>query len=534
MLQLRDYQEAAIESAREKLRDGARRIIIGMPTGGGKTEVAMSMIRAAVDKGSSASFIADRRSLIQQTSRRFSDAGIAHGVLMGKDTYGTSMNVRVESAQTIQSRGLRKSDFFVMDEVHEVRPDIVRMIAESGAILIGLTATPFPALLSEPIDSHLKKEEQKKGAPPRYEGLVSTITTDKLIADGYLCPFDVIAPEASIDTEGVKTQGGEFHRPSLAKRVMRIVGDIVPTWRGVLDDRYGGEIQPTIAFCVSVDEAEILQNEFRKGGLSARIVSSRETDEHNQKTIEAFRTGEFDVLVNCAMLSRGNDFPRAVIGIDAYPMKKILTPIQRIGRFLRTFDGKEKATIIDHAENWLHMRDKILSFYNFGPEWPPPESANKNARKKKPERDAICKHCRTVIPPGDKTCPGCGKEKPAIRYGGEGRKLERVDGKLKLIDSITGEVSAYGGDLWPEICTQAVKIARGDSNRARRRAIASFKAITGKWPPREMKYVKGEPDPAVVDLMHRKFQAWIIAKNAGNKKRSSLSDRYRAASGMDK
>ena len=514
-LVLRDYQEAAIESAREKMREGARRIIVSAATGAGKTLIAMAMIKAAVDKGSRVSFIADRRSLVNQTSQRFSEYGIAHGVLMGNDTYGTSMRVRVESAQTLQRRGLRETDLFVVDECHENRPEIIRLIAESGGKLIGLTATPFPEKLAEPIDSHLNKKEQSKNAPPRYESMVSTVTTDQLISQGHLCPFDVIAPESVVDTEGIKANSmGEFHVESLRKRAMRIVGDIVPTWRNVVDERYDGKVQPTIVFGVSVDESEAIQKEFRDAGYNVRLVSYREDDEHNQKTINAFRDGEFDVIVNCASLSRGTDFPRATILIDAYPMRKILTPIQRYGRIMRTFPGKQKATIIDHAENWLHMRDKILSFYNFGPEWPPPESANKNARKKKPERDAICKHCRTVIPPGESICPGCGREKPIPKYGGEGRKLERVDGRLKLIDSITGEVSSYGGDLWPEICTQAINIIPGDFDRARRRAIASYKSITGKWPPREMKYVDRAPDPAVVDLMKRKFQAWLIAQKA--------------------
>ena len=114
-------------------------------------------------------------------------------------------------------------------------------------MLVGLTATPFPAALAEPIDAHLPKEKRADDAPPRYEAMVSTVTTDKLIADGHLCPFDVVAPVAVVDTEGVKVQGGEFHKPTLKDRIMRIVGDIVPTWRAQLDERFGGEVQPTIA-----------------------------------------------------------------------------------------------------------------------------------------------------------------------------------------------------------------------------------------------------------------------------------------------
>ena len=194
-------------------------------------------------------------------------------------------------------------------------------------------------------------------------------------------------------------------------------------------------------------------------------------------------------------------------------MRKILTPIQRYGRVMRTFLGKKRATLIDHAENWLYMRDAILAFYMNGPEWPPPECANKTARDKKPDRDSICKLCRTVIPPGENRCPQCGTVRPVRSYGGTSSKLERVDGTLKLIDSVTGEASLYGGDLWPEVCTEAFRAVNGDEDRARKRAIASYKAITGRWPPtKTFRTLDRESDPAVADLMRRNFQAWMIAK----------------------
>ena len=161
------------------------------------------------------------------------------------------------------------------------------------------------------------------------------------------------------------------------------------------------------------------------------------------------------------------------------------------------------------------MRDAILAFYTGGPEWPPPADANKSARDKKPDRDSICKSCRTVIPPGAAVCPGCGKAREVRTYGGSGSTLVRVNGTLKLIDSVTGAASAYGGNLWPEVCTEALRQSRGDSERAYKKALASYKSITGHFPAsRSLKPLDRPPDPAVCDLMDRNFKAWIIAKRA--------------------
>ena len=514
--ELRPYQVAAVDGAKELFRQGHKRIVLSMATGGGKTECAMAILQASIEKGSKVSFVADRRSLVKQTSERFTKSGIRHGILMGNDTIGTLESTRVESAQTILSRGLRQgTDLFVVDESHCVFPALIKLIADSGAYLVGLTATPFPAKMADPIDSHLPIEQQSPDSPPRYEAMVSSVTTDQLIADGYLCPFDVVAPESVVDVEGVKVQSGEFDKKEIGKRIMRIVGDIVSTWEQQLEDRYGGEIQPTVVFGASIDDAEQLQKEFRKRGYPARIVSSREDDDHNQTTINAFRDGEFDILVNCSILSRGTDFPRATILCDAYPMRKMLTPIQRYGRVMRTFPGKERATVIDYGENWISMRDSIMSFYTSGPVWPPPEASNKNARDKKPPRDAICKACRTVMSPEDAVCPACGTPKPVRKFGGQGSKLERVDGVLKVIDSVSGEASIYGGDLWAEVCTEVRRTA-GTGERAYKRSLASYRAITGTWPPtRNMQFLDREPDPAVAGLMRRNFQAWLLSKKHG-------------------
>ena len=69
-----------------------------------------------MEKGRRAEFICDRQNLIRQTSGRFDNAGIRHGVLMGDESVAVREPIRVSSAQTIKSRGLRAGELFVVDE----------------------------------------------------------------------------------------------------------------------------------------------------------------------------------------------------------------------------------------------------------------------------------------------------------------------------------------------------------------------------------------------------------------------------------
>lgn len=49
-IQLRNYQDEAIAMLRQRLREGAKRLVLCAPTGAGKTELMMFMFDAFLDK----------------------------------------------------------------------------------------------------------------------------------------------------------------------------------------------------------------------------------------------------------------------------------------------------------------------------------------------------------------------------------------------------------------------------------------------------------------------------------------------------
>ena len=51
MIQFRPYQETAIQSARDKIAAGVKRILLNSPTGSGKTVIAAGIVQRAVAKG---------------------------------------------------------------------------------------------------------------------------------------------------------------------------------------------------------------------------------------------------------------------------------------------------------------------------------------------------------------------------------------------------------------------------------------------------------------------------------------------------
>ena len=79
-LHLREHQEEVIESLREGFRQGHRCQLLYAPTGFGKTEVAIALMKATSDKYKRAAMVLDRIVLVDQTSLRLSKYKIDHGV----------------------------------------------------------------------------------------------------------------------------------------------------------------------------------------------------------------------------------------------------------------------------------------------------------------------------------------------------------------------------------------------------------------------------------------------------------------------
>ena len=106
MLNLRKYQEDCLEALREGFRKGNNAQILYAPTGAGKTEMAIALLKATLDKGNKSAMILDRIILCDQTSARLQRYDINHGVLQsGHWRYRPYEPIQVCSAQTLEKRG---------------------------------------------------------------------------------------------------------------------------------------------------------------------------------------------------------------------------------------------------------------------------------------------------------------------------------------------------------------------------------------------------------------------------------------------
>lgn len=104
-MKLRPYQLSAVDALRLALAGGAQRLMLYSPTGSGKTEMALAIIKGAQAKGKRAIFLANRIHLVEQASRRFYASGIEHGIIQADNTRDTHQPVLVGSIDTVARRG---------------------------------------------------------------------------------------------------------------------------------------------------------------------------------------------------------------------------------------------------------------------------------------------------------------------------------------------------------------------------------------------------------------------------------------------
>ena len=79
-LELREHQMHVIDALREGFRKGHRTQLLYAPTGFGKTEAAIFLMKATKEKYNKAAIVLDRLVLVDQTSLRLSKYGLDHGV----------------------------------------------------------------------------------------------------------------------------------------------------------------------------------------------------------------------------------------------------------------------------------------------------------------------------------------------------------------------------------------------------------------------------------------------------------------------
>lgn len=396
-LTLRPYQALAVQNLRSALAGGASRLMLCSPTGSGKTEVGMALVKGALAKRKRVAFLCNRIHLVEQTSRRFTKAGIRHGIIQGANTTRIYENVLIGSIQTIARRGMPEVDIVVIDEAHcvagskEYRAVIA---AAKGAPVIGLSATPYARGLG-------KHYDELGGA--LFEQMVIAATIPELIRDGYLVDCDVYAPSEP-DMTGIKQAKNAFGDMDYtdadvgrATDKPELIGDIVAHWLKLADQ------SPTVCFASNIAHSQHIVEQFCAAGVPAEHIDCYTDDGERQAVLNRIQTGETLIVSNVGILAEGWDFPACRTLILARPTRSLIRYIQMAGRVLRPHESKTRALILDHSGTVARLGFPTEEFPLELDDGTPRKSATQEREAPLPKACPSCSYMKVTH-----KCPVCG------------------------------------------------------------------------------------------------------------------------------
>lgn len=412
MITLRPYQENGITEIADHFRAGNKSALYHLPTGGGKTLTAGSIIYRTQQKNKICWFLCNRIELIDQTIKAFASLNITAGIIAAGYAPKYHLSVQIGSIDTVRTR-LDKipstPDLIVWDECRSIHAAGWQKIYKyyPNAYHIGLDATP----------------ERADGKPLNefFSKIVSGPSVRELIAMGSLVPPRVYAPTAP-DLSDVTTRFGDYDIEELSNAMNKpsITGSAIEWYQKVGDNRSG------IIFCVNIKHSEQVAAQFKAAGINAWHVDGNTDKQVREWIIRKYRAGEIKILCNVGLFCAGFDVPEVGYIASLRPTQSIALFLQQCGRGSRPAAGKKDYILCDHAGN--------IYRHNMMPhddrEWSL-EGRKKNKKKSAGGEPAVqvkqCPECYLVHTPMN-SCPECGHIYETAR------KIEEKEGELAEID----------------------------------------------------------------------------------------------------
>jgi superfamily II DNA or RNA helicase len=333
-MRLRDYQRHALEGAREQLRKGAKRVLVVLPTGCGKTVVFSEAIRLACAKGGKALVLAHRTELLDQARKKLRAVApdLRVELEQAASRASTKADVVVASVQTLKGARLEAwpRDAFqllIIDEAHHATAKSYRTIRDhfESARVLGVTATPDRA------------DERALGDV--FDAVGFEYSMQAAIAQGYLVPLKLRTVRVdALDLRHVKVRGGDFVEADL---VAALEGDEVLLEIAGPLPRLAGD-RPTIVFIAGVANAhrlaELLNTRTGRPGCAVALDGTTQ-DGLRAHHLARFERGDFQFLVNVGLFTEGFDSPRIGCVAVARPTQSRGLYCQMLGRGTRPLTG---------------------------------------------------------------------------------------------------------------------------------------------------------------------------------------------------
>ena len=354
MVELRDYQQDLLTQVQAALAVPSARVMLQLPTGGGKTRIAGELLSGWLKGGRKAVWLTHRRELAQQTAKMLSEVGVSATCDINwvprSSAPAITGGVVILMAQTVSRRNATAdvwnqydvNDLLIIDEAHHATAEgWARAIRQWPGPVLGMTATPW-------------RLSEKEGFDHLFNQLLCGPLVNDLQSDGWLCGTRVLSPPEEARIRGGELdQTGDYSEAGIATANMDNP-DILTAGALQFWSKHARERQ-TIVYAVSVEHAQNLVKVFGEARITAGLILGSTPSLDRAKLIDGFRRGTLSVLVNVAVATEGFDLPDAACVVLARPTMSLSLYMQMVGRGMRPKPQRGDCIVLDLAGNsFLH------------------------------------------------------------------------------------------------------------------------------------------------------------------------------------
>lgn len=396
-----DHQIAAISDIRNRLAEPGSRVLLHMPTGAGKTRMAMKYVADTLlgDPGALVVWLAHSEELCEQAieefTRTWEGSGsrnarvyrfygghapdlLADGHRAGLVVAGLAKMYRHAQRHDLFLTTLAdRVTLVVMDEAHQAIAETYRFILDSlvekhGARLLGLSATP----------GRTWNDRAKDGELAAYFGRNKVTIGAKEGPINFLVNGGFIARQR---TERLEHRDGLTdadlarmgHGIDIPQSVLdKLAGDVARNIMIVskLEDLIGRGHTRIIYFATSVSNARDVSLTLHARRHDSLFVDASTPASARSRAIEEYRSdsAEPKIVCNFSVLTAGFDAPKTTAVLIARPTRSLVLYSQMVGRAIRgpRVGGSEECMIATVVDTSLPGFDSMVrSFSNWEDVW---------------------------------------------------------------------------------------------------------------------------------------------------------------------
>lgn len=504
--------------------------VIAMPTGTGKSVVIAGLCTTILTSwpGQRILMLAPTKELVEQNAEKLRSIwpGAPLGICSASlNKYETSAPITFGTIGTVINRKeqlatkQRPIDLVFVDECHLVSDkestqyrQLFDYLLECNPNVkfIGLSATPYRLGVGHIIDG----------------GLFTDVCFDSTTLDafnwfieqGYLLPLIPRPTKTKLDTDKVKTSGGDFQ----AKDLQRAINKAEITSAAVVEALdLAADRSHCLWFSTGIEHAEAIGAELESHGETVVVIHSKSPT--RDEDLAKFLSGEVRHCVNYGILTTGFDFPALDCIIMLRPTKSPGLWVQMLGRGTRPFYaegfdlstvGGRLAAIAASEKQYCLVLDFAYNTANMGPINDP----QLPKKKGKGGGDAPIKTCgKTGNPPMSNVVEGSGDVEKGAGSVGHGCGIWNHPSARNCIRC--GAEFIFEVKFGTEASSSAL-LAESSGGAYEKPKVTEFKVTRVTY---EIHKKAGRPDSIRVYYTCglRRFSHYILPEHGGNPRKRS-------------